>query len=66
MVGISEVVACLIASPVKNNINRIKSLSGSALLASVGCILTIILTIPEECYLPGESCIKKGLNVIFN
>ncbi|KRX06567.1 Major facilitator superfamily domain, general substrate transporter [Pseudocohnilembus persalinus] len=64
-IGISETVACLIAGPIKLKLKRIQTMMLFTFITSVCCILTIIIRIPDECYLPGESCIQKGLQVIF-
>lgn len=55
--GVSELIACLIAAPIKMKLKRIKTLAGFTLIASLSCIITIILNIPDECYLPENSCI---------
>lgn len=65
MMGISEVVACLIAAPIKVKLARIKTMAIFTFIASLGCIFSILLTIPEKCYLPGETCWEKGMMVVF-
>mmetsp|Transcript_16896 Transcript_16896/g.14780 ORF Transcript_16896/g.14780 Transcript_16896/m.14780 type:complete len:225 (-) Transcript_16896:329-1003(-) len=65
LAAVSEVVANLLAAPIKSHMSRVKSLNLTCILVTISCLMMVFFPIPDECYLEENSCYQKTFSVFF-